>query len=84
MHRSLDLTDINLKRYDYIFPWCHTIPTFYQGIYEYRYKDTFLNDENISKRNLIVFHGKRIFDYDNDKIRYWIKIFHNFLQKSDM
>lgn len=36
------------------------------------------------KRNLIVFHGKRIFDYDNDKIRYWIKIFHNFLQKSDM
>lgn len=44
----------------------------------------FKKDENISKRNLIVFHGKRIFDYDNDKIRYWIKIFHNFLQKSDM
>lgn len=44
----------------------------------------FKKDENISKRNLIVFHGKRIFDYDNDKIRYWIKIFHNFLQNSDM
>lgn len=32
----------------------------------------------------IHFKMTRIFDYDNDKIRYWIKIVHNFLQKSDM